>query len=120
MELLGVDHVAINVDDVDAAIGFYTSMLGLSVRTDRPDFGFGGAWLDAGGQQVHLVQAPVAPALGQHFSLLVTDLDGLVGELRAEGVGVSDAMDNGQDRQCFTSDPAGNTIELHERGTAGR
>src|SRR5258708_6704509 len=49
MQPLAVHHVAINVDDVDEAIAFYTKTLGLTQRTDRPDFGFPGAWLDAGG-----------------------------------------------------------------------
>src|SRR5438128_1068824 len=49
VEPLAVHHVSINVDDVDAAVDFYVGVLGLRARTDRPDFGFAGAWLDAGG-----------------------------------------------------------------------
>ena len=64
MRPLAVHHVSINVDDVEAALAFYTDLLGLSLRTDRPDFGFGGAWLDAGGQQVHLIEgSPPARAV---------------------------------------------------------
>jgi glyoxylase I family protein len=116
MHAQGVHHVAINVADVDAAIAFYTKSLGLTVRTDRPDFGFPGAWLDAGDQQVHLVQAPTPPAQGQHFALLVTDLEAAIAELRESGVDVSDAVPVGTARQAFTTDPSGNTIELHQRG----
>ena len=57
MGLVGLHHVSINVDDLDAALAFYVNALGLSVRPDRPDFSFDGAWLDAGGQQVHLIKA---------------------------------------------------------------
>ena len=32
--------------------------------TDRPAFGFGGAWLDVGAQQIHLIEAQVPPELG--------------------------------------------------------
>jgi glyoxylase I family protein len=116
MQPQGVHHVAINVDDVDEAIAFYTKRLGLTVRSDRPDFGFPGAWLDAGAQQLHLVQAPTPPSQGQHFALLVTDLDGAIAELREEGVNASDAIPVGSARQAFVTDPSGNTIELHERG----
>ncbi len=116
MQPRAVHHVAINVTDVDEAVAFYTKTLGLSVRTDRPDFGFPGAWLDAGTQQVHLVQAPVPPSQGQHFALLFDDLDGVIDELRAAGVQVSDAVPVGSDRQAFVTDPSGNTIELHEAG----
>jgi catechol 2,3-dioxygenase-like lactoylglutathione lyase family enzyme len=112
----GVHHVSINVTDVDEAIGFYTDVLGLTVRGDRPDFGFGGAWLDVGGQQVHLIESPVPQGLGQHFALRVDDLDGVVAELRSGGVEVSDPSPVGTSRQAFLSDPAGNLVELHQPG----
>lgn len=116
MELLGVDHVAVNVSDVEASVAFYTRVLGLTRRTDRPDFGFDGAWMDAGGQQVHFMRAEVPASLGQHFSLLVEDLDGAVAEIRALGVEVSDPFPVGRDAQAFLVDPSGNTVELHQRG----
>jgi glyoxylase I family protein len=114
VETLGVHHVSINVDDVEAAVSFYTGRLGLEVRSDRPDFPFGGAWLDAGGQQVHLIEAPVPEALGQHFALLVDDLDACVAELRAAGVEVTDPVRVGSGRQAFLADPAGNRVELQQ------
>lgn len=117
MRPLGVHHVAINVDDMDAARTFYVDVLGLTVRSDRPDFGFDGAWLDAGGQQVHLVRAEPPSGKGQHFALLVDDIDHAISELRARAVKVSDAFPVGSARQAFVDDPAGNTVELHERGT---
>ena len=86
MRPLGVDHVAINVDNVAESVAFFTEVLGLSLRNDRPDLGIDGAWLDAGGQQVHLLEAPLPPNLGQHLSLLVSDLDHMVAELRRRGV----------------------------------
>jgi glyoxylase I family protein len=114
MRPLAVHHVSINVDDVDAALDFYTGVLGLRPRTDRPDFGFGGAWLDAGGQQVHLIEGTSPAALGQHFALLVDDLDRTVAELRDRAVEVSDPKPVGSSRQAFLSDPSGNLIELHQ------
>jgi catechol 2,3-dioxygenase-like lactoylglutathione lyase family enzyme len=110
----GVHHVSINVDDVDVAIRFYVGVLGLQVRDDRPDFGFPGAWLDAGGQQVHLIQAAAPPAVGQHFALLVDDLDAAIRDVRALDVAVSDATPVGTGRQAFLTDPAGNTVELQQ------
>jgi len=116
MQVLGVHHVSINVADVEAATAFYVERLGLARRDDRPDFGFGGAWLDAGGQQVHLIEAPVPTDQGQHFALQVADLDATVAELRAAGLEVSDASPVGTGRQAFLHDPAGNLVELHQRG----
>jgi catechol 2,3-dioxygenase-like lactoylglutathione lyase family enzyme len=106
--------VSINVVDVDEALAFYTGVLGLQPRTDRPAFGFGGAWLDAGGQQLHLIESRPPAALGQHFALLVDDLDATVAELREKAVEVSDPKPVGSSRQSFVTDPSGNLIELHQ------
>jgi len=112
--MMGVHHVSINIDDVDAALAFYVDTLGLVARTDRPDFGFPGAWLNAGNQQVHLIGASVPIDQGQHFALQVDDLDATIAELRDGGVAVSDAVAVGTGRQAFLHDPAGNMVELHQ------
>ncbi|MHB1446677.1 MAG: VOC family protein [Acidimicrobiales bacterium] len=114
MKPLAVHHVSINVSDVDAARSFYTDVLGLTEREDRPDFGFGGAWLDAGGQQVHLIESRSTPAPGQHFALQVEDLAAVVAELRERGVDVSQPNPVGTSLQSFLSDPSGNGVELHQ------
>jgi glyoxylase I family protein len=106
--------VSINVDDVEAALRFYTDVLGLEPRDDRPNFGFGGAWLDAGGEQVHLIEGQPPAGLGQHFALLVADLDATVAELRQRGVEVSDPKPVGSSHQAFVTDPCGNLVELHQ------
>ncbi|MBV9485838.1 MAG: VOC family protein [Frankiaceae bacterium] len=116
MKPLAVHHVSINVRDVAEAEAFYVDRLGLTRRADRPDFGFPGAWLDAGGQQVHLIQASPPASLGQHFAIQVADLDAVIAELRAEGVEVTDAAAVGTGRQAFLNDPSGNGVELHEVG----
>ncbi len=118
VEPLGLHHVSLNVDDLATAIDFYVARLGCSVREDRPDLGFAGAWLDAGGSQVHLIEAPPPERLGQHLALVVADLDACVAELRAAGVRVSDPVPIATSRQSFCSDPAGNLVELHEPAAA--
>lgn len=114
MRPLALHHVSLNVDDVVAALCFYSDVLGLVPRPDRPDLPFGGAWLDAGGQQVHLIEGRPPPGLGQHFALQVGDLDAAVSELRGRGVKVSDPRPVGSSRQAFVTDPAGNLVELHQ------
>jgi catechol 2,3-dioxygenase-like lactoylglutathione lyase family enzyme len=116
MESTGVHHVSINVDDVAAAVRFYTDVLGLTERDDRPDFGFDGAWLNAGAQQLHLISGAVPKGEGQHFALRVADLDEAIAELRGGGVQISDASPVGTGRQAFVTDPSGNLIELHQPG----
>jgi glyoxylase I family protein len=118
MRPLAIHHVAINVSDVDEGVAFYTEVLGGTVRPDRPDFGIAGAWIDLGGQQVHLVEAPVPRNLGQHFAIRFEDLDAVVEELRTKGVEVADPVGVGPNRQTFVNDPAGNPVELHQVGSA--
>lgn len=107
-------HVSINVRDAAEAIDFYTGVLGLTLRDDRPDFGFGGAWLDLGPQQVHLLEVPVPDDRGQHFAIRIADLDETVADLRSRGVEVGDPSPVGSGRQAFLHDPSGNLIELHQ------
>jgi catechol 2,3-dioxygenase-like lactoylglutathione lyase family enzyme len=52
---------------------------------------------------------------GQHFALLVEDIDATVAELRAAGVTISDPSPVGAGRQAFVTDPSGNLVEIHAR-----
>jgi glyoxylase I family protein len=119
MQPLGVHHVSVNVSDIETGIAFYVGVLGGTLRDDRPDLGIGGAWLDFGAQQVHLVEAPVPTNAGQHFAIRVADLDAVVDELRSRGFTVGNPMSVGSNRQTFIADPAGNTVELHQLGHSG-
>lgn len=117
MKPIGVHHVSINVSDPDASVDFYTTVLGGTVRGDRPDFAFGGAWIDLGSTQVHLIESAVPPNLGQHFAVLYDDLDAVVAEIRDRGFDIEDPRIVGPDRQTFIDDPNGNKVELHQLGT---
>jgi glyoxylase I family protein len=118
MKPVAVHHVSVNVSDAVESVAFYTDVLGGTLRDDRPDFGIGGAWIDLGATQVHLIETDVPPNLGQHFAILVDDLDGVVRELRSKGIDIEDAKVVGPDRQTFIQDPDGNAVELHQIGTA--
>jgi len=116
MRALGVHHVSVNVSDVPEALAFYVGVLGLTPRDDRPDFGFGGAWLDVGAQQIHLIEAEPPGDVGQHVALRVEDIDAVVKELHERGVAVTAPVGVGTGRQSFLHDPSGNRIELNEPG----
>lgn len=113
---LGLHHVSINVGDVDASLKFYVDILGLGLRADRPDFSFGGAWLDAGAQQVHLIAGPTPDDRGQHFALAFGDLAEVSARLRQHGFDVSEPVGVGRSLQAFVTDPSGNRLELHQPG----
>jgi catechol 2,3-dioxygenase-like lactoylglutathione lyase family enzyme len=117
MEPLAVHHVAVNVDDAEKGIAFYTDVLGGTLRDDRPDFGIGGAWVQFGVTQVHLIELAAPPKMGQHFAVLVADIDDAVRELRGKGLAVDDPKVVGTDLQTFVEDPFGNAIEIHQVGT---
>jgi catechol 2,3-dioxygenase-like lactoylglutathione lyase family enzyme len=114
MEPVAIHHVSVNISELDRALAFYTGTLGGTVRDDRPDFSFAGAWINLGTQQVHLIQASVPPNLGQHFAIQVNDVHAVVNELRSKGLDVADPVRVGSDLQTFVSDPDDNVIELHE------
>ena len=110
----GLHHVAICVTDEDAALAFYRDVLGLT-ELPRPDFGFGGHWLDAGGGQVHLMRADVVAEGGHHLAIRVEDLDAAVASLRSQGVEVGTVPHlPGAGRQAFLRDPSGNLVELNQ------
>jgi catechol 2,3-dioxygenase-like lactoylglutathione lyase family enzyme len=115
MKPLGVHHVSINVSDPNASVDFYTNVLGGRLRGDRPHFSFGGAWIDFGPSQVHLIENSVPANLGQHFAILYDDLDAVVAKLRERGIAVGDPKRVGTGRQTFVEDPDGNSVELHQQ-----
>jgi catechol 2,3-dioxygenase-like lactoylglutathione lyase family enzyme len=112
MTVLGIHHVNITVGDLGQALEFYLGRLGLAQRADRPDFSFGGAWIDVGAQQIHLV---VDPARTIGSAMAVADVDALVADLRSHGHQVSEPKPTGAgSRQCFLRDPWGNLLELQQ------
>ena len=114
MRPAGIHHVSICVNDAEEALTFYCDVLGLT-RLPRPDFGFGGFWLDAGGQQVHLMENDEVPGRSNHFAIRVDDLDDAVASLREKGVTVNPVPHmQGAGRQAFLHDPSGNFIELNQ------
>jgi catechol 2,3-dioxygenase-like lactoylglutathione lyase family enzyme len=114
----GLHHVAINVHELAPAIDFYVTKLGFT-ELPRPDFGFAGAWLQAGAHQIHLMEVPAAEIdRGQHLALRVDDLDEAVAELEAVGVVVRrSSYTPGAGHQGFLRDPSGNRIELNQPDT---
>ncbi len=114
MLVADIHHVSLNVTDTGRSLTLYRDLLGMSVLP-RPNFPFGGAWLDAGGgRQVHLIEAAVPADLGQHMAFRVVDIDVVIERLRSAGVEVPDATPVGATgiRQTFVLDPDGNRLEF--------
>jgi len=114
------------VDDVDAAIAFYCTHLGFSeVMHPAPTF----AMLERGDLRL-VLSAPSGQGGGgqampdgtlprpggwNRFSLQVSDVESLVGELRQAGVRFrSDVIAGVGGKQIVLDDPSGNPVELFE------
>ncbi len=120
------DRVAVRyiVDDVDAAVAFYTDLLGFEEQA-RPGPGF--AMLSRGSLRL-LLNAPTGPGGAaqpmpdgrvpepggwNRIQLEVEDLAAVVDELREAGASFRNEIVSGRGGdQILLDDPAGNPIEL--------
>jgi catechol 2,3-dioxygenase-like lactoylglutathione lyase family enzyme len=122
MDIVSVRYI---VDDVEAAIAFYTKRLGFDLEL-HPAPGF--AMLSRGPLRL-LLNAPGAGGAGQptpggempkpggwnRIQLQIDDLDGIVDDLREAGAHFRNEILTGQGgRQILVDDPAGNPVELFE------
>ena len=119
------------VNDVSAAIDFYTRRLGFKVEM-HPAPGF--AEISRGDLHLYLTQpqgrgvgggAPMpsgelqTPGGWNRIHLLVEDLDASVEQLRAAGAHFRNAVVQGTGgKQTLLEDPSGNLVELFEPNTA--
>ncbi len=109
----GIHHIAINVDNVEDAVDFYSRYFSLRQVTKPNDKA--GAWLQANdGRQIHLRQATVPEDNGQHLALLVDDIEETYKILTDAGITVTSPKPIGSSLQSFLHDPAGNRIEIHQ------
>ena len=117
-------NVRYMVDDVQAAIDFYTGHLGFTVRTSAAP-----AFADVTRGNLRLLLAGPASSAGRpmpdgrkpgpggwnRIHLIVPDISNEVTRLRAEGVSFRNEIVTGPGgRQILIEDPAGNVVELFE------
>ena len=119
MEILGIDHVGLHVEDVGRSCAFYCDLLGFAA-IERPELSFPGAWLRVGSaQERHLIgrdPANPSPPVERHWALEVRNLDGWRDHLLAAGLELQDIKRRPDGaRQQFVRDPDGHVLELLER-----
>ena len=112
-----LNHVALHVADVERSGQFYQEVLGLQPLA-RPPFSFPGAWFRLGDdQELHLIgnrdRDVHSASRGNHFALLVEDLDAWEEELQRLGVVYQPRQTRPDGAgQIFLADPDGHFIEL--------
>ena len=101
--LVGINHVALEVGDVDEALAFYGQFFELSLRSRSP----GAAFIDIGDQFLALMEGRTGPPdRARHFGLVVDDKEAVRTALEAAGVQVRPG------RRLDFQDPWGNTVEV--------
>jgi catechol 2,3-dioxygenase-like lactoylglutathione lyase family enzyme len=120
MKVTRFHHVSVNCHDatLDDMVAFYGGLLELD-DVPRPDIpGVGGHWHAVGDQQLHVVAAPPRgtpiDSTGNHYCVVVADLDAAIAELEARGIPYQRGVQNESVVQIWINDPAGNTLELQQ------
>jgi catechol 2,3-dioxygenase-like lactoylglutathione lyase family enzyme len=103
-KLLGMNHIALEVGDIDEALAFWESIFGdLELRGRSGNMAF----IDMGDQFVALAQGRTQPPdQHRHFGLVVDDKEAVRARLRELGVPVSSG------RGLDFRDPWGNLIQV--------
>ena len=116
--IVGMNHFTITAEDERQTLDFYVGLLGLTVGP-RPDLGFPGAWLYAGGTQavLHMYFGRPMPATRtgviDHLAFSATDLRAVKARLDEAGVKHELRRQAGAGTwQLFTTDPNGAKVEL--------
>ena len=117
MKILELNHVAIQVADVERSCDFYARVLQLPLML-RPAFDFPGAWFRLGpNQELHLIgergELMSGGPRGNHFALQVDDLTAWeqhLQKVRADFQPKKPRPDGAW--QIFLRDPDGHYIEL--------
>ena len=114
----GVDFVAIPAKDLDAAVAFYGTTLGLHRSVYMPDRHF--AEFETGTVTLSVMVPdqmgfPYAPN-GNPLALHVDDVEAARAALTERGVTFAgDTLDTGVCHMAFFADPDGNALMLHHR-----
>jgi catechol 2,3-dioxygenase-like lactoylglutathione lyase family enzyme len=131
MNAITLEHVNLNVLDLDRALAFYQRLLpGWVVRWDGRT-STGERWVHFGPAQAHgqpgylsIYQDAAATKAGegtdraariQHLGFAHPDVDALVAALAGAGITPTDRLDDGAYRRAYFEDPSGHEVEVVQR-----
>jgi lactoylglutathione lyase len=101
--LVGINHVALEVGDIEQALDFYGSLFEITLRGRGPSMAF----IDMGDQFIALSRGRTQPAdEDRHFGLVVDDREAVRAALGDRGIAVA------PEGSVDFSDPWGNHIQV--------
>ena len=123
IKVTGIDHVALNVLDIDKAVKFYTKVLGLKVTQREPSKPGIEYFLDCGSSLIGIIQAkdfdqshPFAnEGLGaNHFSFRIhaNGFDNMIKHLESHNVKIEFAKKREKSWSLYFYDLDGNKLEI--------
>lgn len=118
--VLKLHHASLIVADLDIALSFYQTVLGLSCDESRPDLGYPGAWLILPEQQqLHLMvlhnpdknsHRPEHGGRDHHIAFTVSSIEKIARSL--EKMGITFTKSKSGRKALFCRDPDGNALEF--------
>ena len=118
--IIGLQHLAINVTNLDEAEHFYGELLGLPVlpRPEAVAAGFRSQWYLLGNAELHVVEnhdfEPLKSPLGPHFAIACNDFSSFIEALQDKPVEIVFGPGKGIDdiNRMVVKDPTGNIVEI--------
>ena len=118
----GMNHFTVIAENLEQTLEFYVGVLGLE-QGHRPDLGFAGAWLYAGGKPILHVYAdrPIPPGVAgviDHMAFSARGLREVKARFDARGLKYDLRQQTGSGTwQLFSFDPNGAKVELDFEST---
>jgi len=116
-----IHHASLIIANTDKSLAFYCDSLGLTQDLSRPNLGYPGAWLNVGGEQIHLLELPnpdptenrpVHGGRDRHIAFSVVDLKQVIEQLNK--IDVVYTLSKSGRQALFCRDPDGNGLEFIE------
>jgi len=119
----GIDHVAVNVRDIDKSVDFYTKVIGLNITKREPSKPGVEYFLDCGPSLIGIIQAQnlddqhffTNDGLGaNHFSFRIhaNDFDAMIQRLVEQGIRIEFAKKREKSWSLYFYDLDGNKLEF--------
>ncbi len=116
---IGLDHLLLHVDGMNAALNFYTKIVGCAIRSRLPQYGMadltgGVSLVDVACEEGAWARTESKGENVNHFAVRLgkTAEANVRAHLAANGVAIEEERPEGGDLSLYIRDPSGNYVEL--------